>query len=383
MTADLTTVGPVPLVDLRAQRERIGDRIDAAVARVIAHGKFIMGPEVGELERRLAEYCDVAHVVGVASGTDALFMALLALDIGRGDAVIVPTFTFAATAEVVALLGATPVFVDVQPDTGNIDPKQLVAALHSARAADVIPRAVIAVDFAGQPADYDELEAFCVDYDLALIADAAQSFGATWRGRRTGAIGTMACTSFFPAKPLGCYGDGGAVFTNDGDLAQMLRSLRVHGQGTDKYDNVRVGLNGRLDTIQAAVLLEKLSVLDEEIAARERVAARYDAALAGLVEIPVVRPEATSAWASYTVQVDDRDGVAAALDDSGIATAVYYPRPLHRQPAYADFPQGSDGLAVSERLSTRVLALPMHPDLEPATQDRVIRALTDVVTETV
>ena len=296
-----------------------------------------------------------------------------------GDAVIVPTFTFAATAEVVALLGATPVFCDVLPDTANLDPAGLAAALHSARGTGARPRAVIAVDLFGQPADYDEIESFCSEYDLLLVADAAQSFGATWRGRSAGSIGDVACTSFFPAKPLGCYGDGGAIFTDDDERAEVLRSLRVHGQGANKYDNVRVGINGRLDTLQAAVLIEKLAIFDEEIAARDVVARRYDAALRGLVATPAVRPEATSVWAQYTVQVDGRDDVAAALKAVGVPTAVYYPVPLHEQPAYADAPRVSDGLPVAERLSSRVLSLPMHPYLDEHTQDRVVRAVESVL----
>jgi len=374
-----TSVEPVEFVDLQAQRRRIGDRIDAAIARVLEHGRFIMGPEVADLEAQLGAYCGTRHVITCASGTDALLMTLLEAGIGPGDAVIVPTFTFAATAEVVALLGATPVFCDVLPDTANLDPAGLPAALHTARGAGARARAVIAVDLFGQPADYDEIESFCSEYDLLLVADAAQSFGATWRGRRAGSIGDVACTSFFPAKPLGCYGDGGAIFTDDDERAEVLRSLRVHGQGTNKYDNVRVGINGRLDTLQAAVLIEKLAIFDEEIAARDVVARRYDDALRELVATPAVRPEATSVWAQYTVQVDGRDDVAAALKAVGVPTAVYYPVPLHEQPAYADAPRVSDGLPIAERLSSRVLSLPMHPYLDEHTQDRVVRAVESVL----
>lgn len=366
-------------IDLAAQHARIGDKIEAAILRVLAHGRFIMGPEVAELESELASYCGVTHVVSCASGTDALFMALLARGIGPGDAVIVPAFTFAATAEVVALVGATPVFVDVTSDTGNLDPLRLVGALHVARGAGLAPRAVIVVDLFGQPADYEEIEAFCSEYELFLVADAAQSFGGTWRGRRAGAIGDVACTSFFPAKPLGCYGDGGALFTDDDELAAVLRSIRVHGQGEHKYDNVRVGINGRLDTLQAAVLLEKLAVFDDELAARDRVAARYCDALADVVDLPVVRAGATSAWAQFTIGVDERDRVADELADAGVPTAVYYPIPLHQQPAYSAYPMASDGLPVSERLAERVLSLPMHPYLDEGTQDRVSATLREVV----
>lgn len=374
----VTGTTPMAFIDLAAQHARIGDKIEAAILRVVEHGHFIMGPEVAALERELAAYTGVKHVVSCASGTDALFMALLARGIGPGDAVIVPTFTFAATAEVVALVGATPVFVDVTPDTGNLDPGGLPGALHVARGAGLTPRAVIAVDLFGHPADYDDIEAFCTEYDLFLVADAAQSFGGTWRGRRAGAIGDVACTSFFPAKPLGCYGDGGALFTDDDELATVLRSLRVHGQGEHKYDNVRVGINGRLDTIQAAVLLEKLAIFDDELVARDRVAVRYCDALADAVDLPVVRTGATSAWAQFTVGVDDRDRVVAELADAGVPTAVYYPIPLHQQPAYSAYPAASDGLAVSERLAARVLSLPMHPYLDEATQDRVAHTVREV-----
>jgi dTDP-4-amino-4,6-dideoxygalactose transaminase len=372
-------VETIPLIDLQAQRARLGDRIDAAIARVVDHGKFILGPEVGELEEQLASFCGVRQAIGCASGTDALLMGLLALGIGPGDAVVVPSFTFTATAEVVALIGATPVFADVHPDTANLDAASAEAALRVARAAGLQPKALIAVDLYGQPADYDALEPLCVEHGLFLIADAAQSFGGSWRGRRVGGIGHVACTSFFPAKPLGCYGDGGAVFTDDDALAAIVRSVRVHGQGTHKYDNVRVGINGRLDTIQAAVLLEKLAIFDDELGARERVAQRYIVQLGSSVVLPTVRSEATSSWAQFTVQVDRRDDVRAALSRNGIPSAIYYPLPLHQQPAYTSCPTADGGLAVSERLSQAVLSVPMHPYLDEATQDRVVDALRDAV----
>ena len=373
------SVESIALIDLQAQRARLGDRIDAAIARVVEHGKFILGPEVADLEAQLASFCGVRHAIGCASGTDALLMALLALGVGRGDAVVVPSFTFTATAEVVALVGATPVFADVRADTANLDVASVEAALRVARAAGLAPRAVIAVDLFGQPADYDAIEPLCEEHDLALIADAAQSFGASWRGRRAGSIGDIACTSFFPAKPLGCYGDGGAVFTDDDEMATTLRSLRVHGQGADKYDNVRVGINGRLDTIQAAVLLEKLAIFEDELVARQRVAQRYTDLLPGAVVGPSIHPEATSSWAQFTVQVDQRDEVRAALSSQGVPSAVYYPVPLHRQPAYTWCPTSDGGLPISERLSDRVISLPMHPYLDDATQDRVVDALRAAV----
>ena len=374
-----SSVEPIELVDLRAQRRRLGARIDEAIARVVEHGQFIMGPEVGELEARLSSHCGVRHAVGCASGTDALLMALLALGVGPGDAVVVPTFTFTSTAEVVALIGATPVFADVLPDTANLDPAQAEAAVAVAESAGLRPRAVIAVDLYGHPADYDALEALCASRDVALVADAAQSFGATWAGRRVGSVGDVSCTSFFPAKPLGCYGDGGAVFTDDDELADTLRSLRVHGQGSEKYDNVRVGINGRLDTIQAAVLLEKLEIFDDELRSRDRVATRYRDALDGTVDIITLPPAATSAWAQFTVSVSERDRVRAQLTDLGIPTAVYYPRPLHRQTAYAGMPLAGAGLPVSEQLAASVLSIPMHPYLDEPTQDRVVDALRAAV----
>jgi dTDP-4-amino-4,6-dideoxygalactose transaminase len=368
-----TSTATIPFVDVQAQRKRLGTRIDEAIGRVLEHGQFIMGPEVGELEERLASYCGVTHAVACASGTDALLLALMAHEVGPGDSVVVPCFTFPATPEVVALIGATPVFADVLPDTGNIDPESAAAAVDVATAAGLRSRAVIAVDLFGQPADYDAIEPLCLQHDLVLVADAAQSFGATWRNRRVGSIGDVSCTSFFPAKPLGCYGDGGAVFTDDDDLAVALRSLRQHGQGTDKYDIARVGINGRLDTMQAAILLAKLAIFDDELAARRRVADRYDAALTGLVDVPGRRASTTSAWAQYTVQSTDRDGLAAALAADGIPTAVYYPMPLHYQPAYGNAPTAG-ALAAGERLAQRVLSLPMHPYLDAATQDRIVRS---------
>ena len=371
--------GPVtlPLIDLQAQRERLGETVERAIAAVLAHGQYVMGPEVAELESRLAGFCAARHALGCASGTDALALALMALGIGPGDAVLVPSFTFVATAEVVAWTGAVPVFVDVSPETFNLDPESLPAGLEAARRHDLTPRAVIPVDLFGLPADYERIEPFCARHGLWLIADAAQSFGARYQGRKTGSIGVIAATSFFPAKPLGCYGDGGAVFTGDDELAAIMRSLRIHGQGQDKYDNVRIGMNGRIDTLQAAVLLEKLRIFEDEIAARERVAARYAQGLADLgarCRPPVVPPGLTSVYAQYTVVLEpgQREGLAAALGAERIASAIYYPIPLHRQVAYRRFPVPSGGLPVAEDLAARVLSLPMHPYLAPADQDRII-----------
>ncbi len=380
MAAAPATDEPIAFIDLQAQRRRLGDRMERAIGQVLQHGCFIMGPEVRTLEERLADYAGVKHVISCASGTDALQLPLMAWGIGPGDAVFVPGFTFAATAEVVALVGATPVFVDVLADSFNMDPASLEAAIEAVAAEGRLrPAAVIPVDLFGQPADYDSLQPLADRYGLRLLADTAQGFGAYYRGRRTGSIGDAASTSFFPAKPLGCYGDGGAVFTDDDELAATMRSLRVHGQGTDKYDNVRIGVNGRLDTMQAAVLLEKLAIFDDEVAARDRVANAYSAALAGIADTPVLIADATSIWAQYTIRLDDRDGVAARMKAAGIPTAIYYPRPLNRQTAYGAYPVAPQGLPVSESLSQRVLSLPMHPYLDATTQDRIVAAVASAV----
>jgi len=372
-----TTLSPVPFIDLQAQRRRIGPRMEQALARVLARGAFIMGPEVAELEKRMAAFCRVKHALSCSSGTDALILALMAKGIGRGDAVICPSFTFAATAEVVALLGATPVFADILPDTFNLDPAGIGPAVAAAQSAGLRPRAAIVVDLFGQPADYARLQPALESHRLIVLADGAQSFGAAFQGRRVGSIGEIACTSFFPAKPLGCYGDGGAVFTDDDALAAAMVSLRVHGQGADKYDNVRIGINGRLDTLQAAVLLEKLAIFEDEIALRQRVAARYNELLAGHAIVPAVMPGATSVWAQYTLRFKPgrRDVIAAALKAEGIPTAIYYPKPLHQQTAYRHFPVAGGELPVSDRLAGEVLSLPMHPYLDEATQDRIVAAV--------
>ena len=370
---------PIAFIDLQAQRRRLGERINEAMARVLAHGQFIMGPEVRELEDRLGAFCGAKHAIACASGTDALLLALMAEGIGPGDAVFVPAFAFVATAEMAALAGATPVFVDVLPNTFNMDPESLDAAIGVAEGLGLRPRVVIPVDLFGQPADYGRIGAIADKHGLTVIADAAQSFGAALNGRRVGTLGAYTATSFFPAKPLGCYGDGGAVFTDDDEKAEILRSLRVHGKGLEKYDNVRVGLNSRLDTLQAAILIEKLTILEDEIEARNVVARRYTAALADIVKVPKVIDGVRSVWAQYTIQIDDGDRARARLKAAGVPTAVYYPKPLHQQTAYEDFPVAAGGLAVSERLSRSVLSLPMHPYLDPTTQDRIVAALVDAV----
>lgn len=370
-----TTLAKIEFIDLGAQRRRIGARMDEAILRVVDHGKYIMGPEVAELERKLAAFCGAKHCIGVASGTDALLLALLAKGVTRGDAVLVPSFTFAATAEVVALLGATPVFVDVREDSFNLDPASLEAAIASAAAAGLVPKAVVPVDLFGQPADYDAIEPIARRHGLWMLADAAQSFGARYRDRNVGQIGDVVTTSFFPAKPLGCYGDGGAVFTDDDALAAAILSLRVHGQGNDKYDNVRIGLNGRLDTMQAAVLLEKLAVFADEIVARQRVAERYNERLGNRVRVPRLIPGVSSVWAQYTIVTDRRDRVVAACKAAAVPTAIYYPLALSQQTAYRHYPKPPAGVPVSERLAQQVLSLPMHPYLDAPTQDRIIAAV--------
>jgi dTDP-4-amino-4,6-dideoxygalactose transaminase len=366
---------PIPLVDLQAQRRRLGARIDDAILRVCEHANFIMGGEVAEFERRLAEFCGVRHALTCANGTDALLLGLMAKGVGAGDAVFCPTFTFAATAEVVALVQATPVFVDVREDTFNIDPDSVDAAIATARRLGLRPAGVIAVDLFGQPADYRSLEGIAEKYGMWVLADAAQSFGAQHRGRRVGQIAEMTATSFFPSKPLGCYGDGGAIFTDDDHLAKCIDSLRIHGKGSDKYDNVRIGMNSRLDAIQAAILMEKLAIFPEELAAREVIAQRYSQALSDVVRTPRTSNEATSAWAVYTIVVEgrDRNKIAADLKAAGISTAIYYPLPLHQQTAYKDYPRASGmKLPHAERLAQSVLSLPMHPYLDEAAQDRII-----------
>jgi dTDP-4-amino-4,6-dideoxygalactose transaminase len=369
----------IPFIDLEAQRAIVGPGVLRRIEQVLAHGAFIMGPEVAELEARLADYVGVAHAVTCSNGTDAIVLALRALGVGPGDAVLLPSFTFAASAGAVALVGAVPVFLDCLADTFNVDPATIEPGADTARAAGLRPAAVMPVDLFGQPADQDAVVDAATAAGLDVVVDGAQSFGATWRKERTGRFGRVTTTSFFPAKPLGCYGDGGALFTDDRELAALLRSLRVHGQGSHKYENVRVGTNARLDTIQAAVLLEKLDVFDDELERRQEVARGYAEGLAGMVTVPVVAPEARSAWAQYTIRLADRDGVAARLREAGIPTAIYYPTPLHRQPAFAaGLTAGT--LDVSEELAATVLSIPMHPYLDTLTQERICDALRDAIT---
>ncbi len=371
---------PIAFIDLQAQRKRLGEPLERAILDAVQGGQWVMGPQVAELEKRLAEFAGVKHCIACANGTDALLIVLRAWDIGPGDAVFVPAFTFAASAEVVALVGAVPVFVDVLADTYNMDPASLEAAIAMVkREGKLKARCVMPVDLFGQAADYRVLEPIVKREGLKLLCDAAQGFGALLDGRRAGGIGDAASTSFFPAKPLGCYGDGGATFTNDDELDTLLRSIRVHGQGSDKYENVRIGVNSRLDTIQAAILLQKLAIFPEEIQLRDAIAKRYNDAFraSNRIVVPRVIEGATSTWAQYTIQVPDRNKLAAALKAKGVPTAVYYPIPLSRQKGYGHFP--SAPTPVSERICDTVISLPMHPYLDAATQDRIVAAVLEAV----
>ena len=368
---------PIPFIDLAAQRRRLQPAVDEAIARVVAHCQFILGPEVAAFETALAAYCGARYAVGCASGTDALLLVLKARGIGPGDAVFCPSFTFCATAEVAVLTGATPVFADVDADTFNLDAASLERAIRTAKRNGLKPKMVIPVDLFGLPAAHDAIAAVAKAEGLYVLDDAAQAFGATVGGRQLGTLAPATATSFFPAKPLGCYGDGGAVLTDDADLVETLKSLRVHGQGTDKYDNTRIGMTSRLDTIQAAVLIEKLKIFPDEIEARSRVASRYAEGLKDVAVVPRVAEGMASVWAQYTIRLKpgQRDALAAALKRQGIPTAIYYPKPLHRQQAYRKFPAVDGGLPVSERLAEEVISLPMHAYLDEATQDRIVNAV--------
>jgi dTDP-4-amino-4,6-dideoxygalactose transaminase len=370
----------ISFIDLQSQKKRLGGRIEQAIQKVLEHGGYIMGPEVFALEKQLSEYCGAKHTISCSNGTDALALVLMAKGIKAGDAVFVPAFTFAATAEVVAYLGATPVFIDVLPDTFNIDPDNLEKGIGVAKELGLTPRALIPVDLFGQPADYDVLKKLCEKHGLWFMSDAAQSFGASYKGKKVGTFGLATATSFYPAKPLGCYGDGGAIFTDDDDLAALLRSIRVHGQGNDKYDNVRIGVNGRLDTIQAAILIEKLAILEEEMLVRQKIAQYYSDHLKDVVTVPVLTANTTSAWAQYTICLknQNRDKVVKSLESQGIPTAIHYPKPLHKQLAFKHYPTAGT-LYISEMLADNVLSLPMHPYLDLSLQEQIIAGVKEAV----
>ncbi|MFD1244746.1 DegT/DnrJ/EryC1/StrS family aminotransferase [Paralysiella testudinis] len=354
-------------IDLAAQQARIKSQIDANIQKVLSHGKYILGPEVAELEENLANYCGAQYCISVANGTDALQIALMALGIGAGDEVIIPGFTYIATAETAALLGAKPIYVDIDEKTYNINPALIEAAITSKT------RAIMPVSLYGQCADYDTINAIAAKYNLPVIEDAAQSFGATYKGKKSGNLTTIACTSFFPSKPLGCYGDGGAIFTNDTELAKIIRQIARHGQDR-RYHHIRVGVNSRLDTLQAAILLPKLAILDEEIALRQQVANQYQQQLnqAGIHSTPYIEPHNHSVYAQYTIRVKNRDHVQAALKEAGIPTAVHYPIPLNKQPAVA-----SDvALPIGDLVAEEVMSLPMHPYLQVVDQESITRVLS-------
>jgi dTDP-4-amino-4,6-dideoxygalactose transaminase len=371
MTDPIPMRRSIAFIDLAQQQQRIRDRLDAAMARVLDHGGYIMGPEVGELERKLSAFCGAKHALSCANGTDALVLALMAKGLKPGEAVICPSFTFCATAEAVSMLGGVPIFADVAEDTFNLDAESLKEAILTAREQGLPLVGVISVDIFGQPCDYDAIEPIVRENGLWLVCDAAQAFGAVYRGRPVGSIGDITTTSFFPAKPLGCYGDGGAVFTDDDETAAVLKSLRVHGQGTDKYDNVRIGMNGRLDTMQAAILIEKLAIFPDELEARAQVAERYDALLPADLARPALLAGCTSAWAQYTLRTGSRDAVMKQLKENGTPSAIYYAKPLHRQRAYQHYPVAGGALPVTDRLMETVLSLPMHPYLTEEDQRHV------------
>jgi dTDP-4-amino-4,6-dideoxygalactose transaminase len=381
-------------IDLATQQKRIREKIEANITAVLDHGKYIMGPEIKTLEQRLADYVGVKHAIGCASGTDALLMALMALKVGPGDAVFTSPFTFIATAEVISLLGATPVYVDIDPDTFNIDPAKLEQAVSALKANDsnlhplpitnnplpLIPKAVIGVDIFGLPAEYERIDAVAREHGLFVIEDAAQSFGAELNGKKAGAFGNIACTSFFPAKPLGCYGDGGMCFTDDDGLANIMDSVRVHGKGDHKYDNVRIGINGRLDSLQAAILLAKFDIFPEEIELRQKVADRYSTLLGenSPIKVPSIPSGATSAWAQYSILAADENHRAALqnkLKAAEIPTAIYYPQPLHLQTAFSSLGYQKGDFPISEDCARRIFSLPMHPYLAEEEQIKICKVI--------
>lgn len=373
------TIRNIQFIDLQAQQQRIGEEIRSRIAGVLGHGKYIMGPEVQELEAALSGFVGAKHCISCASGTDALLMALMAYGVGPGDAIFTTPFTFIATAEVISLLGATPVFVDIDPNTYNIDPKKLRAGIEPfcRQSGKLRARGIIPVDLFGLPADYDEIGQVAADFDLFVIEDGAQSFGAKYKDKRAGNLADIAATSFFPAKPLGCYGDGGAIFCNDDETADKLRSIRVHGKGGHKYDNVRIGLNGRLDTLQAAILLPKLAIYEDEIKLRNRVAARYTERLSDFVTTPFVAVDSMSVWAQYSVRSEQRDEITARLKSNGIPSAIYYPKPLHMQSAFASLGYGEGSFPVSEAMAGQIFSLPMYPYLDKDDQDYIVQTISN------
>lgn len=370
---------PVQFIDLAAQQAKIRDKIDVAIARVLDHGQYIMGPEVKKFENDLKDFTGATHALTCANGTDALTLVMMAWGIGPGDAVFVPSFTYVASAETPAQLGATPFFVDVLEGSFNMNPESFVHAIDEARASGLHPAVVIPVDLFGQPADIDAITQIAHAANIKVLVDGAQSFGASSHGRKVGTMGDATTTSFFPAKPLGCYGDGGAVFTQDDELADLINSIRLHGKGTEKYDNIRIGVNSRLDTIQAAILIEKLKIFPDELLARDKVALAYEAGLENGVKTPIIADGLTSAWAQYTLIVEDRDVVQAKLKELGVPSVVYYPKALTQQEGYTSFPVVSSGVAISEDLTGKVLSLPMHPYLKKDHQLSIIKLVKQAI----
>lgn len=369
----------IQFIDLKEQQNRIRSKVDLAVKKVLDHGTYIMGPEVKALEEQLAQFCGAKYAISCSNGTDAIAFALMCKNLKQGDAVLVPSFTFAATAEVVAWFDATPIFVDVDLKSFNMRPKHLEQTILDAKEKGYALKGIITVDLFGQPADYEQISKIAQEHDLWVIADAAQSFGASLSGKPVGTLAEMTTTSFFPAKPLGCYGDGGAIFTDNEEYAKIMRSIRVHGQGSDKYDNVRIGMNGRLDTIQAAILIEKLAIFGEELKSRDRVAKRYYEGLKDVVQAPELMNGAFSSWAQYTLVLENRTQVAEALKQKGVPTCVYYPLPLNKQTGYKHYPTGPQGTPNADYLADHVLSLPMHPYLEADVQDYIIEQVRSVL----
>lgn len=372
----------IQFTDLAEQQKRILPNLEKRISKVLAHGKYIMGPEVFELEGKLSDFLGIRHSISCSSGTDALLMVLMAMDIGPGDAVFTTPFSFMATAEVISLLGATPVFVDIDPNTYNMNPDCLEKAINKViqnKTGRLSPRCVIPVDIFGLPADYDAINRISGRHNLFVLEDAAQSFGAEYQHRKAGALAHAAATSFFPAKPLGCYGDGGAIFTDDDDLAKKLESIRVHGKGTDKYENVRIGINGRLDTLQAAILLEKLEIFEKEIKERNRVASLYSELLSSHFKLQTIPENCMSVWAQFSIRHELSQEMMATLNRNHIPTAVYYPKPLHCQTAFSYLGYQPDDFPVSKNLSESIFSLPMHPYLEEAQIRHICEILLKVL----
>ena len=368
----------ISFIDLAAQQQRIRSDIDARIAKVLDHGQYIMGPEVAELEAELASYAKAKHVISCSSGTDALILALIAFGLRPGQGVIVPSFTFAASAEAIAVLGAIPVFAEIDGRSFNLDADRLDSALSAAHAQQIDIVGIMAVGLFGQPANITALSDYAQAHNLWMLDDAAQSFGGRWQKRPSGSLADITTTSFFPAKPLGCYGDGGAVFTDDDEMAERARSARIHGQGSDKYENIQIGMTARLDTVQAAILLAKMAIFDEELQLRNKVADRYEQLLSEHVTTPFIAADAYSSWAQYVIilpEASNRADIQTRLSADGIPSAIYYPRPMHTQPPYKRYPVSEGGLAITEYMADHVLALPMHPYLDETVQRNVADGL--------